>query len=61
MREGIAVRYVSRLIRLAFLAPDIVESIVDGRQPSNLTAQTLTRRIAIPLDWRLQKTALDIQ
>jgi hypothetical protein len=61
VREGIAVRYVSRLIRLAFLAPDIVESIVDGRQPSDLTAQTLTRRIAIPLDWRLQKTALDIQ
>jgi len=61
VREGIAVRSVSRLIRLAFLASDIVESIVDGRQPSDLTAQTLTRRIAIPLDWRLQKTALDIQ
>jgi hypothetical protein len=28
---------------------------------SSLTAQTLTRRIAIPLDWRLQKMALDIQ
>jgi site-specific DNA recombinase len=52
---------VSRLIRMAFLAPDIVESIVDGRQPSDLTAQALIRRIAIPLDWRLQKTALDIQ
>jgi hypothetical protein len=52
VREGIAVRYVSRLIRLAFLAPDIVESIVDGRQPSDLTAQTLTRRIAIPLGLR---------
>ena len=27
-REGLAVRYVGRLIRLGFLAPDIVESIV---------------------------------
>jgi hypothetical protein len=43
-REGIAVRYVSRLIRLAFLAPDIVKSIVEGRQPSDLTAQALTRQ-----------------
>ncbi len=32
-REGLAVRYVGRLIRLAFLAPEIVESIVEGRQP----------------------------
>ena len=31
-REGLAVRYVGRVIRLAFLAPDIVESIVEGRQ-----------------------------
>ena len=33
-REGLAVRYVGRVIRLAFLAPDIVESIVEGRQPT---------------------------
>jgi hypothetical protein len=35
-REGLTVRYVGRLIRLAFLAPDIVESIVAGRQPTLL-------------------------
>jgi hypothetical protein len=55
------VRYVSRLIRLAFLAPDIVESIVAGRQPSDLTTQALTRRTAIPLEWRSQKFAFNIQ
>jgi len=60
-REGIAVRYVSRLIRLAFLAPDIIESIVEGRQPSDLTAQRLTRHIAIPLEWRSQRAALNLQ
>jgi site-specific DNA recombinase len=60
-REGIAVRYVSRLIRLAFLAPDIVESIVDGGQPSDLTAEGLTRHIAIPIEWRAQRAVLNLQ
>src|SRR5262249_18598020 len=60
-REELNVRYVGRLIRLAFLAPDIVESIIQGRQPTTLTAEGLTRHIAIPLEWRSQKTALDIR
>ena len=60
-REGLAVRYVGRLIRLAFLAPDIVESIVEGRQPPSLTAEAVTRHIEIPLEWRAQRTALNIQ
>jgi len=59
-REGLAVRYVGRLIRLAFLAPDIVESIVEGRQPTSLTVEALTRHIEIPLEWRSQKTVLNI-
>jgi hypothetical protein len=33
-QEGISVRYVGRLIRLAFLAPPIVELIARGRQPA---------------------------
>jgi site-specific DNA recombinase len=59
-REGLAVRYVGRLIRLAFLAPDIVESIVEGRQPTTLTAEALTRRIELPLSWCAQRTALNV-
>src|SRR5258707_4852002 len=51
-REGLAVRYVGRLIRLAFLAPDIVESIVEGRQPTSLTTEAVTRRVEIPLELR---------
>ena len=57
-REG---RYVGRLIRLAFLAPDIVETIVGGRQPTTLTAEALTRSIELPLSWRLQRTTLGIE
>jgi hypothetical protein len=60
-RERLAVRYVGRVIRLAFLAPDIVETIVEGRQPTGLTAEAVTRHIEMPLEWRSQKTALNIQ
>jgi site-specific DNA recombinase len=50
---------VSWLIRLAFLAPDIVEAIIQGNRPPELTAQTLiTRRIDLPLQWQAQKSAL---
>jgi hypothetical protein len=59
-REGVAVRYVGRVIRLAFLAPEIVESIVEGRQPTTLTAEALTRRIELPLSWCAQSTALNL-
>jgi hypothetical protein len=50
------VRYVGRLIRLAFLAPDIVEAIVEGRQPANVTAEAVTRYIEIPLEWRSDRS-----
>jgi site-specific DNA recombinase len=49
-REGLPKNYVSWLIRLAFLAPEIVEAIVQGNHPPELTAQALiTRRIDLPL------------
>jgi site-specific DNA recombinase len=60
-REGLAVRYVGRLIRLAFLTPEIVEAIVEGRQPPALTAEALTRRVDLPLSWRAQSTALNVE
>jgi site-specific DNA recombinase len=43
---------------LAFLAPEIVEAIVTGTQPKDLTAKKLIRRIHLPLEWRAQKQAL---
>jgi site-specific DNA recombinase len=49
------------LIRLAFLAPAIVEAILEGRQPASITTEALTRHIELPLEWRSQKTALNIQ
>jgi site-specific DNA recombinase len=41
---------------LAFLAPDIVEAILAGTQPVDLTAETLTRRADLPLSWSEQKS-----
>jgi hypothetical protein len=52
-------RYVSRMIRLAFLAPAIVESIAEGRQPPELTAQFLsTGRGELPMSWQAQEKLL---
>jgi site-specific DNA recombinase len=57
--NGVGKQYVSRLIRLAFLAPEMVERIVAGRQPPELTAQALrSGRFDIPVDWAAQKRAL---
>ena len=44
-REGVGARYVRRLMRLAFLAPEIVEVIAAGNQPPELTAEALAERI----------------
>ena len=58
-RDGVGKQYVSRLLRLAFLAPEVVERIVDGCQPPELTAQSLlTSRVALPLGWAAQKQTL---
>ena len=50
--------YASRLIRLAFLGPEITEAILDGRQPLGLTAARLMQASRLPLEWRAQKRIL---
>ena len=50
--------WVGRLLRLAFLAPPIVDAIADGHQPPDLTMERLTRRIMLPLDWNALKRLL---
>ncbi len=59
--QGMHHSYVSRLIRLAFLSPEITEAILDGRQPLGLTAAKLMRVSRLPLDWRAQQQALGFQ
>ena len=44
--EKINESYVSRVLRLTLLAPDIVEAILDGRQPTEMTLPGLMATIA---------------
>jgi DNA invertase Pin-like site-specific DNA recombinase len=56
-REGISRRYIRRLVGLAFLSPELVEAILQGRQPVELTATRLTEG-ELPLDWTEQHKLL---
>jgi hypothetical protein len=52
-REGIAPSYMTRVLRLTLLAPDIVEAILDGKQGPEVTlAQVLE---PFPISWNEQK------
>jgi DNA invertase Pin-like site-specific DNA recombinase len=57
-REGVSPSYFTRLVRLSYLAPDIVQAILDGRQPRNLTPDKLLAHSRLPLAWHDQRTAL---
>jgi site-specific DNA recombinase len=59
-REEIQPNYVRRLIRLAFLAPRIVEAVATGHQPPELTTKALTERIELPLLWHEQERRVGI-
>jgi DNA invertase Pin-like site-specific DNA recombinase len=47
----------TRLVRLNYLAPDIMAAIRDGAQPANLNCQTLMAA-DLPMDWSLQRRLL---
>ena len=50
--KGVHVTYVSRVLRVTLLAPEIVEAILDGRQPAELQLDDLLD--GFPLDWNSQ-------
>jgi site-specific DNA recombinase len=56
-REGITRRYIRRLVGLAFLSPQLVEAILQGCQPVELTTTRLTE-FDLPLDWTEQHKLL---
>ena len=51
--KGVAPSYVSRVLRLTLLAPEIVEAILDGRQPAELQLDDLLK--GFPLEWERQQ------
>ena len=54
--EKINASYVSRVLRLTLLAPEIVEAILDGRQPTEMTLAMLMRPFSV--EWWEQAEAL---
>jgi site-specific DNA recombinase len=48
--------YIRRLFPMAFLAPDIVVKVLEGRQPATLTLSKFNRNF--PLNWEEQRKAL---
>jgi hypothetical protein len=54
--EKINASYVSRLLRLANLAPTVVQTILDGKHPAWLTMRHLLE--PFPADWKQQEKKL---
>ena len=53
---GLDVSFAARLLRLTLLAPDIVESILMGEEPSGLSLTMLTKQLSVL--WNEQRTRL---
>lgn len=52
-REGMAPSYMTRVLRLTLLAPDIIEGILDGKQGSEVTLARVLE--PFPLSWNEQR------
>ncbi len=51
--------YITALLRISLLAPDIVEAVLDGRHPVTLTARNfIAKTHTLPRDWSLQRRHL---
>ena len=48
---GVGGSYFSRILRVGFLAPDIVAAILQDRHPLTLTAKRLASRGKLPANW----------
>lgn len=54
--------WVSEVLRMTRLAPDIIRAVLDGQQPRHLNLHALRGRQAeVPLDWKEQRKLFDFQ
>jgi site-specific DNA recombinase len=51
-------RYASRILRFAFLSPDIVEAILEGKQPKGMTLEKAF--VDMPLSWEKQRQVFEL-
>jgi hypothetical protein len=57
-RERMTGRYVSRMIELAVLSPEIVEGVLSGRREGRVSTKRLVLDIDLPLPWPEQSQAV---
>jgi hypothetical protein len=55
---GVDGSYVGRILRLTLLAPDIVEDILEGREPDGLSLAKLTK--TLPVEWGEQRQVFGV-
>jgi hypothetical protein len=51
--EGVSQSHVSRMLRLTLLSPDLVEAILEGRQPEQMRLESLLA--GFPDEWQCQR------
>ena len=56
--QRVTTSYVSRVVHLAFLAPDIVQRIARGDHSPQFNARQLIRQVPLPIDWAQQRALL---
>ena len=57
---GVGGSYFTRILRLSFLAPDVVKAILRDRHPIELTAKRLANELRLPIAWDAQRSLLGI-
>jgi site-specific DNA recombinase len=57
--EGHDPHYFSVLVKLSYLAPDITQAILEGRQPPRLNRQVLARIRNLPMEWSEQRNVIE--
>jgi len=55
---GVTGSWFTRILRLSFLAPDVVKAILRDRHPIELTAKRLANDVRLPISWEEQRTLL---
>jgi site-specific DNA recombinase len=61
-QERLTIGYLSRLLRLPSLAPDVVAAIINGKHPPELSAKRLMRlALKLTADWAEQRKLLGFQ
>ncbi len=55
---GVGGSYFTRILRLSFLAPDVVKAILRDRHPIELTAKRLANEVRLPIAWQDQHALL---